>query len=44
MLDRARTTIAAFDPDLWGAMQAEVKRQEDHIELIASENYASPRV
>ena len=36
--------IEGFDPDLWGAMQAEVKRQEDHIELIASENYASPRV
>ena len=37
-------TIEGFDPDLWGAMQAELKRQEDHIELIASENYASPRV
>lgn len=39
-----KMTIADFDPDLWRAMQAEVKRQEDHIELIASENYASPRV
>ena len=44
MLDRAKTTIAAFDPDLFRAMQEELRRQEDHIELIASENYASPRV
>ncbi len=36
--------IADFDPDLWTAMRAEEKRQEDHIELIASENYTSPRV
>lgn len=36
--------IADFDPAVWEAMQAEVKRQEDHIELIASENYTSPRV
>ncbi|HEX5054976.1 MAG TPA: serine hydroxymethyltransferase [Gammaproteobacteria bacterium] len=36
--------IADFDADLWGALQAEIKRQEEHIELIASENYASPRV
>ncbi len=36
--------IADFDPDLWAAMQAEATRQEDHIELIASENYTSPRV
>jgi glycine hydroxymethyltransferase len=36
--------IADFDADLWGALQAELKRQEEHIELIASENYASPRV
>ena len=36
--------IADFDPELWQAMQNEVKRQEDHLELIASENYASPRV
>ena len=35
--------IADFDPELWAAMQAEEKRQEDHIELIASENYTSPR-
>ncbi len=37
-------TIAGFDDQLWSAMQGEVRRQEDHIELIASENYASPRV
>jgi glycine hydroxymethyltransferase len=37
-------SIEQFDPDLWQAMQNEARRQEDHIELIASENYASPRV
>ena len=36
--------IAGFDDALWDAMQKEVARQEAHIELIASENYASPRV
>ncbi len=36
--------IAGFDDELWAAIQAEEQRQEDHIELIASENYASPRV
>ncbi|SDX36075.1 serine hydroxymethyltransferase [Marinobacter mobilis] len=36
--------IAGFDDELWNAMQAESKRQETHIELIASENYTSPRV
>ena len=36
--------IAGYDPELWGAIEAEAQRQEDHIELIASENYASPRV
>ncbi|MEO6696585.1 MAG: serine hydroxymethyltransferase [Gammaproteobacteria bacterium] len=36
--------IAGFDDELWAAMQAESQRQEEHIELIASENYASPRV
>ena len=36
--------IADFDPELWASMEAEVQRQEDHIELIASENYTSPRV
>merc|ERR1712000_535612 len=33
-----------YDPDLWSAMQSEDARQEHHIELIASENYCSPRV
>jgi glycine hydroxymethyltransferase len=37
-------TIGRFDPDLAQAIAAEAQRQEDHIELIASENYASPRV
>lgn len=37
-------TIADFDSELHQAIQDEHKRQEDHIELIASENYASPRV
>jgi glycine hydroxymethyltransferase len=36
--------IADFDPEVWQAIQNEVKRQEEHLELIASENYASPRV
>jgi glycine hydroxymethyltransferase len=36
--------IAGFDDELWAAIQSEEQRQEDHIELIASENYASPRV
>ncbi|MFO1205480.1 MAG: serine hydroxymethyltransferase [Burkholderiales bacterium] len=40
----AKHTIEGFDPELWGSLQAELRRQEDHIELIASENYASPRV
>jgi glycine hydroxymethyltransferase len=41
-----RTTmkIAGFDPELAAALEGERQRQEDHIELIASENYASPRV
>jgi glycine hydroxymethyltransferase len=37
-------TIQGFDSELWAALEAERQRQEDHIELIASENYASPRV
>jgi glycine hydroxymethyltransferase len=37
-------TLAQADPELWAAIVAESKRQEDHIELIASENYASPAV
>jgi glycine hydroxymethyltransferase len=43
MFDR-QNTIAKTDPELWAAIQNENKRQEDHIELIASENYASPAV
>ncbi|MFO0333604.1 MAG: serine hydroxymethyltransferase, partial [Pseudomonadota bacterium] len=39
-----RMTIAGFDPELAASIEAERQRQEDHIELIASENYASPRV
>ena len=39
-----KTTIADFDPDLWAVMMAEARRQEQHIELIASENFASKRV
>jgi len=44
MFIRATHTIEAVDPELWAAMQAENRRQEEHIELIASENYASPAV
>jgi len=40
----AQMTIAGFDPELAQAITGECGRQEDHIELIASENYASPRV
>jgi glycine hydroxymethyltransferase len=43
MFDRSRT-IEVVDPELWQAMVAENRRQEEHIELIASENYASPAV
>ena len=43
MFDR-QNTLAKTDPQLWEAIQKENKRQEDHIELIASENYASPAV
>ncbi len=38
------TSIEAFDSELFAAIVAEARRQEEHIELIASENYASPRV
>src|SRR4051794_16906822 len=44
MFDRTQSTIANVDPDLWSVIQRENQRQEDHIELIASENYASPAV
>jgi len=44
MFDRIRSTIANVDPEIWAAVQAENRRQEEHIELIASENYTSPAV
>ena len=44
MFDRAQSTISNVDPELWSVIQSENQRQEDHIELIASENYASPAV
>src|SRR6187549_2113674 len=44
MFDRSQSTIASVDPEIWSAIQRENQRQEDHIELIASENYASPAV
>jgi glycine hydroxymethyltransferase len=37
-------TLAKVDPELWSAIQLETTRQEEHIELIASENYTSPAV
>ncbi len=40
----SKNTIAHTDPELWAAIQDENRRQEDHIELIASENYTSPAV
>ena len=43
MFDRTRT-LERVDPEVWAAIQQEDKRQEQHIELIASENYASPAV
>ncbi|MFB1036234.1 MAG: serine hydroxymethyltransferase, partial [Sinobacterium sp.] len=43
MFDKS-ITIANYDPELWQAMQDEDTRQEQHIELIASENYTSPMV
>jgi glycine hydroxymethyltransferase len=43
MFDR-QNTLAKTDPELWASIQNENQRQEDHIELIASENYASPAV
>ena len=43
MFDR-QNTLSKTDPELWAAIQNENRRQEDHIELIASENYTSPAV
>ena len=44
MFSTSKDTIAGIDPELWQALEHERQRQHDHIELIASENYASPRV
>jgi glycine hydroxymethyltransferase len=44
MFKRSTYTLETVDPEIWAAMQAENRRQEEHIELIASENYASPAV
>jgi glycine hydroxymethyltransferase len=44
MFDRTQSTIANVDPEVWAAIEAENRRQEEHIELIASENYTSPAV
>ena len=40
----ADMTIANFDKELTEAIKSEIRRQEEHVELIASENYTSPRV
>ncbi|MBL0088012.1 MAG: serine hydroxymethyltransferase [Ideonella sp.] len=44
MFSRTQSTVANVDPELYATILAENARQEDHIELIASENYASPAV
>jgi glycine hydroxymethyltransferase len=44
MFDRSQSTVARIDPEIWAAIEAENRRQEEHIELIASENYTSPAV
>jgi glycine hydroxymethyltransferase len=44
MFSSSKMDIAGFDPELDHALQGELRRQEEHIELIASENYTSPRV
>jgi glycine hydroxymethyltransferase len=44
VFDRSVSTLATVDPEVWAAIQAENRRQEAHIELIASENYTSPAV
>ena len=44
MFDRNQSTLANIDPEIWAAVRAENQRQEEHIELIASENYTSPAV
>ena len=44
MFDRTQHALPTVDPEIWAAIQAENRRQEQHIELIASENYTSPAV
>ncbi|HKT31734.1 MAG TPA: serine hydroxymethyltransferase, partial [Gammaproteobacteria bacterium] len=44
MFNRSTSTVELVDPELWQAIQQENRRQEEHIELIASENYTSPAV
>jgi glycine hydroxymethyltransferase len=44
MFDRAQSTLVNVDPEIFAAVQSENQRQEEHIELIASENYTSPAV
>ncbi|MFM0053128.1 serine hydroxymethyltransferase, partial [Caballeronia grimmiae] len=44
MFDYSSGTVSRVDPELWQAIEQENRRQEDHIELIASENYTSPAV
>ena len=44
MAEPRSSAIADFDNDLWRAIEQENRRQEEHVELIASENYTSPRV
>ncbi len=44
MFDRTQSTVARIDPELASIIERENRRQEEHIELIASENYASPAV
>jgi glycine hydroxymethyltransferase len=44
MFQRSTHTVANVDPEIWSAITNEHRRQEQHIELIASENYASPAV
>lgn len=44
MFERNRYTVDQIDPEIFAAIRKENRRQEDHIELIASENYTSPAV
>ncbi|PAJ78390.1 serine hydroxymethyltransferase, partial [Burkholderia ubonensis] len=44
MFNRAASTVENIDPEVFAAIEQENRRQEDHIELIASENYTSPAV